>query len=83
MSRKNQQFRPGASGACEAQLFEFTPCTDRSSPGLAEDQAAVMRVAAADLQEALSYLRRWRSEFEFRSVECQGLVTLVSGSPLD
>ena len=42
-----------------------------------------MRVAAADLQEALSYLRRWRSEFEFRSVECQGLVTLVSGSPLD
>ena len=77
---KNAAFRPGKSGACEAQLWEF------SAPSISFDeteQLVIERVAAGSLDEALQYLRRRHPDFVVAKAEAAGLVTLVSGSPLD
>jgi len=74
-------FRPGLAKACEAHLFEFTGrdlgCDDEQSIDIIE------QVAGNSVEEGLVYLRRWRPNFEVRSVRWLGLITLVSGSPLD
>jgi len=82
MKSRKAKFRPGASGACEATLYEFRGDAN-PMPGEETTETPVARVAAADIHEALAYMRRWRPEFEIRAVQHIGLITVVSGSPLD
>ena len=60
-------------------------CT--SSPAAAvlgtPEERTVKRIAAASIEESLGYLRRWRPEFEVMSVRYIGLITWLSGTPLD
>jgi hypothetical protein len=73
------RFRPGRTGACEAQLWTFT-----SSLGILKDDHApeVHWVAAESLDAALLYLRR-RHDFMITEVRFLGMIPLLSGSPLD
>ena len=80
MKSRKAKIRPGASGACEATLYEFR---GDAGPFTSREEPSVARVAAADIHEALAYMRRWRPEFEIRAVQHIGLITVVSGSPLD
>ena len=79
-SHTNTRFRPGTTGACEAQLWIFT-----CPPGfLADDSATeVHGVAAESLDAALEYLRRWHHDFIVTEARCLGMIPLLSGSPLD
>jgi hypothetical protein len=81
MSRKKKPapFRQGRFGACEAHLYEFRGRDYPSDP----DEERIERLAAESLYEGLLYLRRRDPDFEVVSVKCIGLVTLLSGSPLD
>jgi len=81
MSNKKRPagFRPGRSGACEARLYEFR---GRNYPCSLE-QEKIERLAADSIYEGLVYLKRREPDFEVMSVQCTGLVTLLSGSPLD
>jgi hypothetical protein len=47
------------------------------------EELIVARIAADSIEEALVYLRRWRPDFEVMSLQRIGLVTLLSGAPLD
>jgi hypothetical protein len=77
--KRTARFRQGRFGACEAHLYEFRgrdyPCES--------DEERVERLAAESIYEGLVYLRRREPDFEVTSVQCIGLVTLLSGSPLD
>jgi len=74
-------FRPGRTRACEAHLFEFA---GRDLSGDNEQSVETTeQVAANSIADGLAYLRRWQSNFEVRSVRWLGLITMVSGSPLD
>ena len=77
--RTQSRFRTGSSGACEAQLWEFTapPNAGDSEP------AAVERVAAESLDEALQYLLQRHPDFVIVKVDYLGLISMLSGSPLD
>ena len=68
-------FRPGSTGACEAQLWEFT------GPG--ENGEGERRVAAASLDQAIGYMRRRHSDFIIVKAELLGMIALLSGSPLN
>jgi len=72
-------FRPGTSKACEALLYVFTGYCGTEMP----EEPIVERIAAPSIEEGLVYLRRWRPDFEVTSVRYIGLITLLSGSPLD
>jgi hypothetical protein len=77
---KNARFRPGSTGACEAQLWTFVgpPRT------LSDDHAlAVHWIAAESLDEALRYIRRRNDDFTIAEARFLGMVPLLSGSPLD
>lgn len=78
-SKNSVSFQRGRFGACEARLYEFRgrdyPCES--------DEERVERLAAESIYEGLLYLRRREPDFEVTSVQCVGLVTLLSGSPLD
>ena len=79
-SSTKTRFRPGRTGACEAQLWTFT-----SSPGILKDDHApeVHWVAAESLDAALLYLRRRHDDFMITEVRFLGMIPLLSGSPLD
>jgi hypothetical protein len=78
-SSAKTRFRPGTTGACEAQLWKFV-----GPPGLEDDHAPeVHRVAADSLDAALLYLRRRHDEFMIREARFLGMIPLLSGSPLD
>jgi hypothetical protein len=77
--KKSAAFRQGRFGACEAHLYEFR---GRYYPRESEEER-VERLAAASIYEGLLYLSRREPDFEVISVQCVGLVTLLSGSPLD
>ena len=79
-SAKNARFRPGKTGACEAQLWNFT-----SSPGILNDENApeVHFVAAESLDAALSYMRQSHDDFTITEARFLGMIPLLSGSPLD
>ena len=90
-------FRPGRSGpgwngriengesprrhngriACEARLYQFTGVAN------GEGQPPVKRVAASDLHEAITYMRKWHSDLDILRVELVALIEMVSGSPLN
>jgi len=74
------RFRPGTTGACEAQLWHFL-----GPPGmLADDHAPEAHwVAAESLDAALLYLRKRHDEFGISEARFLGMIPLLSGSPLD
>ena len=76
----NKGFRPGRSRACEAQLWKFT-----GPPGVVEDDAGaeIHWVAAESLDAALLYLRKREEDFMITEARFQGMIALLSGSPLD
>jgi hypothetical protein len=70
-------FRPGRSGVCEARLFQFT------GQAHGEGEPPVKRVAACDLHEVITYLRKWHRDLDILRVEFVALIEIVSGSPLN
>ncbi len=81
MSNKKRPvaFRQGRFGACEAHLYEFR---GRDYPS-SSDEERVERLAVDSIYQGLVYLKRREPDFEITSVQLIGLVTLLSGSPLD
>ena len=79
-SSMKTRFRPGTTGACEAQLWNFI-----GSPGIPKDDHApeVHWVAAESLEMALLYLRRRHDDFLITEARFLGMIPLLSGSPLD
>lgn len=78
-TKRQAAFRPGRFGGCEARLYEFRGRDCLSS----SEEERVKRLAADSIYEGLVYLRRREPDFEVSSVQCIGLVTLLSGSTLD
>jgi hypothetical protein len=76
---KPAPFRQGRFGACEAHLYEFRGRDCASS----SDEDRVERLAADSIYQGLVYLKRRKPDFEVTSIQFIGLVTLLSGSPLD
>jgi len=74
---KKTGFRPGRSGACEARVFRFV------GQAHGEGEPPVKQVAACDLHEAITYLRKWHPDLDILRVEFVALIEMVSGSPLD
>jgi hypothetical protein len=80
MSVKSTRFRPGLTGACEAQLWNFL-----GPPPVLNDHNApqVHWVAAESLDAALRYMRLRNDDFTITEARFMGMIPLVSGSPLD
>ena len=88
---KYRGFEPGKHGSCEATLYEFREeAIPQDLPETIDPTATAQRalkerafIAAITLEEALDYLR-WRNpDFRVDQVITRGLITMVSGSPLD
>jgi len=79
-SAGNTRFRPGTTGACEAQLWNFT-----CPPGfLADDNAPEVHwVAAESLDAALRYMRLRHDDSKITEARFLGMIPVLSGSPLD
>jgi hypothetical protein len=79
-SPTNTRFRPGTSGECEAQLWNFS-----GPPGIFRDDHVPEThwVAAESLDAALLYLRKRHDDFTITEARFLGMVPLLSGSPLD
>jgi hypothetical protein len=75
--KKKTGFRPGRSGACETRLFQFT------GQAQGEGEPPVKQVAACDLHEAITYLRKWHPDLDILRVEFVAMIEIVSGSPLN
>jgi hypothetical protein len=74
------RFRPGSTGACEAQLWNFVG----PSGILSDDHAPEVHwVAAESLDAALLYLRRRHDDFTITEARFLGMIPVLSGSPLD
>jgi hypothetical protein len=79
-SAKNSRFRPGTTGACEAQLWRFTGPAET----LRENEAQELHwVAAESLEAALQYMRHRNGDFVITEARFLEMITLLSGSPLD
>jgi hypothetical protein len=79
-SSAKTRFRPGTTGACEAQLWNFVGPSDF----LDNDHVPEVHwVAAESLDAALLYLRRRHDDFMIREARFLGVIPLLSGSPLD
>jgi hypothetical protein len=72
------KFRPGANGACEASLWEFSSFTTEE-----EQTSGPLWVAACTLDEALSYVRSSYPDFRVSGIKLIRLIEMVSGSPRD
>jgi hypothetical protein len=79
-SPTNAAFRPGTTGECEAQLWQFM-----GPPRiLKDDHVPEMHwVAAESLDAALLYLRKRHDDFTITEARYQGMIPLLSGAPLD
>ena len=79
-SETNARFRPGTTGACEAQLWTFI-----GPPGFLTDDNAteVHWVAAESLDAALEYMRLRHDDFIVTEARFLSMIPLLSGSPLD
>jgi hypothetical protein len=79
-SSTNTRFRPGTAGECEAQLWHF-----RGPQGISMDdhEPEMHWVAAESLDAALVYLRKRHDDFKITEARFQGMIPLLSGSPLD
>jgi hypothetical protein len=78
--QKETSFRPGRSGLCEAQLWEFTG-PGRFRPE--DEEMPIKRVAAASLDEALKFVRRRYPDFIITKGVAIGMITMLSGSPFE
>jgi hypothetical protein len=80
MSAKTTRFHPGTTGACEAQLWNFS-----GPPGIPADNNVpqIYWVAAESLDAALRYIRQRHDDFVITEARYLGMVPLLSGSPLD
>jgi hypothetical protein len=78
-SANKTRFRPGPTGACEAQLWRFTGAA--ILPG--DDDSEVLWVAAESLDTALRYIRLRHDDFVIKEARFLGMVPVLSGSPLD
>ena len=78
-SASETRFRPGTTGACEAQLWNFT------GPAILpdNDDSEVHWVAAESLDAALRYIRQRHDDFVITEARFLGMIPLLSGSPLD
>jgi hypothetical protein len=74
------RFRPGTTGACEAQLWTFI-----GSPAILNDDNAppVHWVAAESLEAALRYMRLRYDDSMITEARFLGMIPLLSGLPLD
>ncbi len=85
----SSQFKLGKLGGCEALLYEFRERFRAASAGSAPENSSCppephsMRLAATTFDEAFIYLRRREPHFAIDTAVCLGLITLVSGSPVD
>jgi hypothetical protein len=79
-SSTNTRFRPGTSGECEAQLWNFS-----GPPGIHQDDhmPEMHWVAAESLDAALLYLRKRHADLMIMEARFVGIIPLLSGSPLD
>ena len=77
---RNNRFHPGRSGACEAQLWQFT-----GPPHILDDDNAPQLnwIAAESLDAALRYMRQRHGDFTVIEARFLGMIPLLSGSPLD
>ena len=80
------KFRPGTHGGCEALLYEFregssSDFTDGSR--MPSVRSRVTLIAAESFEEAVAYLRYDSPDFKVQTVNCLGLMIMVSGSPAD
>jgi hypothetical protein len=79
-SANKARFRPGSTGACEAQLWTFVGAqrmlNDTNAP-------EVHWVAAESLDAALRYMRQRNDDFTIAEARFLGMIPLLSGSPLD
>jgi len=79
-SATHARFRPGTTGACEAQLWGFTS----SQRFLQDDDTPALHwVAAESLDAALRYMRERNDDFTITEARFFGMIPLLSGSPLD
>jgi hypothetical protein len=70
----------GATGKCEAELWCFTG----SSRTIYADEAARLNwVAAESLDAALLYVRQRYDDFMITEASFVGMISLLSGAPLD
>jgi hypothetical protein len=78
-SATRTRFRPGTTGACEAQLWRIT------GPGTLPDDndSEVLWVAAESLDAALRYIRLRHDDFVIKEARFLSMIPLLSGSPLD
>ena len=76
----NAGFRPGTTGACEAQLWQFV-----GSQRMLKDNDApdVHWIAAESLDAALRYMRQRYDDFIITEARFLDMIPLLSGSPLD
>lgn len=89
--RKNilSRIQIGKHGGCEALLYEFRERLPPRSAKLASQEPAdlldphITRIAATTFEEAAAYLRWDNPGFVVEGASCLGLITLVSGSPVD
>ncbi len=85
----SSQFKLGKLGGCESLLYEFRERFSLTSSGSDPENSSClpephsMRIAATTFDEAFIYLRRREPHFAIDSAVCLGLITLVSGSPVD
>ena len=85
-TKKKSKFRTGSRGGCEARLYEFREKTipEHELKLLSNAEAPrVELIAAVTFDEALAYLRFDSPDFDVHSVNCVGLIIMVSGSPLN
>ena len=77
---RENAFRPGSRGVCEAQLWKFSEPQDQFDP---EKEPETELIAALSLDQALKYMRRRHSDFNVSKAESLGMIALLAGSPLD
>jgi hypothetical protein len=82
-------FKVGKLGGCEALLYEFCERFSPANGGSDSEDSSCppgphsTRIAATTLDQALFYLLRREPDFAVDSAVCLGLITVVSGSPVD
>lgn len=77
-SATNTRFRPGATGACEGQLWIFVGPQRIPDD---DDPPEVHWVSAESLDAALRYLRQRFDDFIIREARLVAVIPLLSGSP--
>jgi len=87
--KKEDRFRRGPHGGCEALLYEFrepplqSDDDDDLPPATGQPLPRTVLIAAETFDETLQYLRFHVQGFNVHTVKCLGVILMVSGSPAD